>query len=290
MERIKKLGIMFAALLVVSGICLIFEACQNDDILTLKEAGIKLTESEKFLYNLDDNLTNFMDASLFYTGANNSRFHDFPGTQDSLYIGFPKDSIPTGKDPDPGNMGYHGPVMTPAELIALIHNTGCTIKREKTSDDDELLLLSDEECTEALSPVIMECKHYLCAKGFTLNDIDDMLEENNATESDLVPFVLALAEREENQEEFTLSLNSTFNPLSLLSVSAYALDQEDMEKAFGCALQVIGIDILRDLSTIPPSKWTKALLKKVFKKTITRMVGPAGAVLAVIEFSICMGR
>ncbi len=104
------------------------------------------------------------------------------------------------------------------------------------------------------------------------NDIQEMLIENGAPETDLVPFVLACAEYEQNQ----LNVNSTSLTRSI-----------DWPRVGECAIKAIGLDIFYGLNQSTLSTWGVPAMKKAFKSIAKKLLGPIGAIIAVGEFVAC---
>ena len=56
--------------------------------------------------------------------------------------------------------------------------------------------LSGYEIKKSLNPMVISSKNYLKAKGFTEDEIDNLLKENNLTEYNLIEIVIGLTECE----------------------------------------------------------------------------------------------
>ncbi|MDR0436962.1 MAG: hypothetical protein LBH22_01525, partial [Bacteroidales bacterium] len=100
------------------------------------------------------------------------------------------------------------------------------------------------EAEKSLDPVIIEAKKYLYSKGFTVQEIQEMIAIEGATEYDLIPLVIFLQETEFPQNE---------NPF------------------FQCAAVVIGADVIGVPS---PSK---TAIKQTFSASVSKASGPVAA-------------
>jgi hypothetical protein len=68
---------------------------------------------------------------------------------------------------------------------------------------------------------------------------------------------------------------------SLVATPAYAQPGD-------CAMKSLGADFLFGVSGSSLKTWGKAAIKKAFKSVAKKMLGPIGALIAVVEFSYCM--
>ena len=87
-----------------------------------------------------------------------------------------------------------------------MHETNAILQYETTpTNEDYQINLPIETITNSLNPLVLESKQYLYTKGFSEQDIQQMIAEENAEEVDLIPFVMALTQTESNQ---TVAANS----------------------------------------------------------------------------------
>lgn len=166
-------------------------------------------------------------------------------------------------------------IETPQQILEFTRITGAELSLIKSEASNDSLLLSEEKCWEAITPTILNCKNYLYGKGFTENEIQVMLKENNVDESSLIPFVLSLAEEEERQ------LNNSVDNVDIYTRSV------DWNLAGKCAIHALGFDAMAGLAQSSAKTWSKAVLKRVFKTVASKMLGPVGAAIALIDFSLC---
>lgn len=167
-----------------------------------------------------------------------------------------------------------------AELV-LYDNTSKYMYKEGT---DIAVEISENKTRNALKPLLQESKKFLYERGFSEEEIQTMLKEENADESDLIPLVLVISEDEYNQSLTAHRYSVTNN---FLAVSCFA-GGISMKVALDCAIKAIGADILYALSSSGTKIWSKYSIKKAFKVVAKRCLGPIGVAIAVVEFSVCL--
>lgn len=165
-----------------------------------------------------------------------------------------------------------GQLMTAEQIFIAARETCAKLTLTDNGNNSPSVEVSEEACKEALAPLIEDSKKYLYGKGFTEAEIQEMLKENDADESELVPFVLALTE----EEETNLSLENMTRCTDL-----------DWAKIGRCALEAIGADIFAGLDKSLLKTWNKKLITKAFKTVAKRVCGPVGVAIMVVEFTIC---
>lgn len=147
-----------------------------------------------------------------------------------------------------------------------------------------IIEIPSQPISDALNPAIQEAKNYLISSyGFSNQEINEMIEDENGKEEDLVPLVMAMTNAENSNNGIV------FNYMSIFGESVYA---QDWEQIGNCAMVAIGADVLYALATVNPaqgSKWKKKAIKKAFGAVAKRMLGPIGVAIAVVSFAMCMG-
>lgn len=165
------------------------------------------------------------------------------------------------------------------DLANLIEYTDAIIQDEPNGNSINYpIVVPIEKVAESLNPLVIESKEYLYSKGFSENAIQQMLTENNGTELDLIPFVIALTEIEKNQSTFAT------NNLNLFIGSTYA-----MNEYVKCAMVAIGADVLWALGGSQASAWSMTMMTKAFGAVAKRFLGPIGVAIAVVSFGLCIG-
>lgn len=168
-----------------------------------------------------------------------------------LFIDFPEDATAEERD--------LSRIATLGDLLKLTETVGVMVSIERNELTSDSLCFSDEEAREKLAPSVQKSKEYLYSYGFTDDSIQQMLDENDADETALVPFVLACIEQEQNE----LTAYS-YKPLGLsslfaLNANAYTVD---WDKASDCAIQALGIDIFWAIGPSTLKTWGVAAMKK----------------------------
>jgi len=147
---------------------------------------------------------------------------------------------------------------------------------------EDVILISEAKTSASLASMVIQSKQYLYSLGMTDDDIQQMLQEENADESTLVPFTLALIEHD-NSCYYAQVRNDHF---SLIPCAYAAVDWKQVGQ---CSLHAIGADIFFGLGTSLTKTWTKAAIKKAFKVAAEKIVGPVGVAITVVDFALCMG-
>jgi hypothetical protein len=142
---------------------------------------------------------------------------------------------------------------------------------------------------QELDPVVQEARNYLYSKGFTNNEIDDMVIDEDGQEEDLIALAAVMTSLEDGQN----STSSNFRITNLFFNSAYAqsnVPEITPAEVGTCAMIAIGADVLWALGGSSASSWTKKAMKKAFGAVAKRMLGPIGVAIAVVTFGICLAK
>ncbi|MFT3903486.1 MAG: hypothetical protein QM727_09945 [Niabella sp.] len=168
------------------------------------------------------------------------------------------------------------------QLASLIDENGALLQYDPTSTNSNYQLnLPIETITNSLNPLIQESKQYLYSRGFTEQDIQQMLNEENALETDLIPLVMIITQAENGQ-------SVARNYLNLFPINT-ASAKVDWSEVGRCAIHAIGVDILFSLGASGATVWSTMAIKTAFKTVAKRMLGPIGVAIAVVDFGFCMG-
>lgn len=267
MEQVKKtMDLCSLAVLAICTICIFAVSCQEET-----EAPPSLNESQTaatFISSLDDNVDSFMNTDIVITEStltpSSTRSQSVTATR-KLYVDLSDIDTPVVLDT----------IKTPKQIMNLVKTTGAEISLKDDGTYTHTLTISEEESLTALNPLILDSKKYLYGKGFTEAEIQTMLKENHVDESALVPFVLSLTEEEEYQQ------------YNIVNNELYITRSVDWNRAGRCAVRALGFDALAGLAQSTAKTWSKAVLKTVFKTVASKMVGPVGVAIAVIDFSLC---
>ena len=188
-------------------------------------------------------------------------------------------------------------IKTCEDIIRLCHETAAEISLNDSINADCSFELSEEKAEETISPLISASRSFLYDRGFSDKEIDEMLKENGAEESDLTFLVLYVAKQELISSQFSSTSNVRKAPqlLDLFVTPAYAdIDgiseqQKDLIKgSLQCATRAIGIDFMWAAGTSVCKRWTKQAIIACFKAIAPKLCGPVGAVIAIGSFTKCM--
>lgn len=166
-------------------------------------------------------------------------------------------------------------------LVELIHEADAIIQYEPTAtNSDYQINVPIETIVTALNPLVQESKQYLYSKGFTELEIQQMIAEESAEETDLIPFVMALTQVENSQPVARNYLNFFVN-----SANARAITWSD---AGACAVAALLGDFAGFAYGSTASVWSISAMKTAFKSIAKKALGPVGVAIAVAEFGICL--
>ncbi|MGZ5191979.1 MAG: hypothetical protein ACXWCZ_13300, partial [Flavisolibacter sp.] len=194
---------------------------------------------------------------------------------ETIYMEYPVDT-----DNETRNLIYS--TTSIQELSDLVGHTDAIIQYDPTSTNSDYQLdVPIENVVNSLNPLVDEAKQYLYAKGFTGQDIQDMLIEENGKEEDLIPFVMSLT-----QAENSPAVARNYSDFFINSAHA-RLDANDYVR---CGMIAIGADVLWALGTSNASTWTVGAMKKAFGAVAKKMLGPIGVAIAVVSFGICIAE
>ncbi|AXG68194.1 hypothetical protein KORDIASMS9_00384 [Kordia sp. SMS9] len=136
---------------------------------------------------------------------------------------------------------------------------------------------------DAMIPAIVEAKNYFYSKGFSDNEITEILDGEE--EYNLVPLVTALIA----QEDITNS-NVSIDYMHLFGFSVYAQDSESVSgRMYDCLMRSLGVTALQEaMQQGLKSTAGKRALKKAIRKIAAKTLSWIGAAWAVFEFVSCM--
>lgn len=243
---------------------LIVQSCQREQY----ENNDITKASEKFKASIQTNKSKV--GSIMLGGSVTGRPDP---SRESIYVDFPGD---IGSE----TTNLYSQTNSIQGLSNLIDNTNAIIQYSPTkTNSDYEINVSVEAVKNSLAPLIADAKNYLYTKGFTNQEIDDMISLHNGTEEDLIPYVMSLTHLEEGGS-FAQNLTIPFVN------NVYAkLDANDYLRCAGVA---IGADVLWSLGASSAATWGKAAMVKAFGAVAKRLLGPIGVAIAVVSFGVCL--
>ena len=272
----KGMFLLFSINLLIVSFVFVFDSCKkynsaNSHNGIFKNRFLKAIELNKINIGSIPFIVNTgIHTSIFgTTQQSGSQIND----NETIYLNFPISSNLNSQ-----NLLYN--ITSIQELSYLINSSNTVVQYEPNATNfNNQLQVPIELIVSSLSPLIIESKEYLNNKGFSDQEIRNMLEEENGKDEDLILFVMSLIQAETNSP-----ISYNLNPLFINAVYA-KLDANDYIR---CAVISIGADVLWSLGTSNSSKWTKVAMKKAFGIVAKKMLGPIGVGIAVVSFSICL--
>lgn len=270
----KGLLAIFIINLLVIGCVFLFDSCRKAIALTDENTQI----NNKFLNAIAVNREAI--ASISVKKLNNGQLNS--GGTESLSTEEDLESVYL--DPPPG-----APPAT-LDLIQNIHSiqdiahalsqANVTVQYSPTPTNSNYNLnISISEVNAALTPLVQESKEFLYARGLTESDIQQMIAEENALETDLIPLVTTIIQDENN-------MFASRNYLDMFMInSAQALDWAQVGH---CALHALGMDVIFSIGSSGLNTWSVWRIKAAFKKVAQRFLGPVGVAIAVADFGFCL--
>lgn len=264
---------LFLLVMCFSFVAILTNSCQNDD-------GKELNISKEIISNLGRESKQMMAKEFVVRQTKkNARRVTNPNAQltKTIYVDFPENT-PSYE------IEKVSELKSLNDMMLLAHQTAAEFHIEKSDLTRDSISVSENEVKEALSPMIIESRNYLYSKGFTKQDIDDMLKENNADEAVLISFVLTLVEREQLENKLAIIKN---NSSSFFFATPAKAAEVDWGKAGNCALHALGFDIFCGLSQSTLKTWGVTAMKRAFATVAKKIVGPIGVVIFVGDFTWC---
>lgn len=244
-----------------------------------KESTQVTPEAENFLSFYEKNYQSITTESLKQSGKTRSAVTQKNDDCITLYVNYPEDTSDPIK-----NLSF---LVSSAQDISALHRlTAAEFTTTNTNNSVYTIQLSKEEVKKTLDPMVEKSKEYLIAKGFTSEEIQQMLLENKADESDLVTLVLLMTNEEckQKQDAEIAKEQSNYNFFATpCRANVYSA-------AFDCGIEAVGLDIFSGLTQSAAKTWSKAIIKRVFKDVAEKALGPVGVVIAVADFGWCMHK
>jgi len=166
------------------------------------------------------------------------------------------------------------------DLANLIDNHNAILQYEPTETNSNYQVnLPLDAIEESLNPLVQQSKEFLYTKGFTEQDIQQMIQQENGSETDLIPLVMTITQAENGN---LVANNFNFLPINY----AYSYTWSEVGH---CGMHALGVDLLFSLGSSSATVWSMAAIKSAFKTVAKRMLGPIGVAIAVVDFGLCMG-
>lgn len=283
MEKATKLTVFLTLTVLLSLFSSIIMSCNDDEnIPNTSEA------TNEFNATFKESLASILSCPI-YTNKTNSRIWTpgLPkvGNGDSIpnFPGYTPIFISTDVDSNRFEVSHINTLLQLEKEAELI---GAEISLKLQADSCYVVYMSDDEAYETIDPLIGKAKEYLYSHNFTEDEIQQMLLENDAEESELVPFVMSCIEQEYNATTYSQNGNSFFN---VMQFSAYASSHPEIKQIIRCSIKAVGFDVFAEMGESMVNKViSKSLIKKAFKLAVKRVLGPVAVVFVAYEFADCM--
>lgn len=278
----KLLKGMFALLTLnlIMALCVfVFNSCKKAEY---EQSDAKLA-NEKFKVALKNNIKSVGSVS-FSKLTEQGVFSHLVASNTEQYLNYQSVfiSMPSDIDAQTSNLVYS--TTSIQQLANLVQISDLNIQYQPfTNSADYQINVPVEAVINSLQPMISESKQYLHAKGFTEQDIQEMLIQEQGIETDLIPFVMEL-NRLESQEAVALNKYPNY---FITSSNARPLTSNDFIR---CGIVAIGADFLYGLGGSTAKTWTVSAMKKAFGAVAKRMMGPIGVAITLVSFGVCIGE
>lgn len=282
MKRSKALLFLLVLPLIACVAIAVLESCQQDDNYAVK-SELSTIPSECFS-SFVKGFANMSKQKISYFTKNGTiRRSSAVNVNDriDIAVNFPPNTQQSYIDRLPK-------IETIEDMARLSHECAADFALAGEGSDGYVIAISREALYGSLEGMIAQSKDYLKSKGMTEEDIQEMLDENDADETSLIVFAwgLSIIELEQTVDN---SENGQFSFSSLIPCTkAYA--GYTQYPVLNCAIEAIGMDILLQLGKSNATKLTVPVIKKLFKTVLPKIVGTAGLAIMAVEFTICMNR
>lgn len=284
MIRFKtKRAYVLMALMVMSVGALLIESCRSDG----SDLNLSQKESEEYLGTVGELIPGAMRHKITMVST---RSGDTISGGVWVYFDRPGDS-PNTPTPDPGIGGGGGntggdPTMPLPQTMEELYEMAASFDTDLSLDQDgtynDSIMISESEAHAALSDLIRVSKNYLVAKGLSMTEINEAIEESGVCEDCLIPVCLQLAGYDAQSQplpDITTQLLNCLNPPLFAAPS--------WDRALHCAINTLGLDILKALS-MPYDKISKQLIIRAVKLVGKRTLGVVGVVWFMYEYMDCL--
>lgn len=285
MRKIFKAIILLVALPFFGTVMYSLFSCKNDSDTEIRNTG------KEYLLGLRGELSHFFDSDVSFSSIESST-HTTRGVSISdtvkLVAVLPGNTLFT-------NDFFKDREVQVREIANLVKELDAKLYMEGKDAEDTIhvplqyqkvtINVSEAKVIASLKELTSSSREFLNERGMSESDIEEMLHEENADETALVPLTLAMAEAEENSSNTNYS-HADITPFGFFVAPAFA--EVTTSGVFNCAMNALGADILLSLGQSSAKKWSKAVIKRVFKSVAYKAIGPVGATIAIIEFGLCI--
>ncbi|MBQ9230033.1 MAG: hypothetical protein IJ190_02520 [Prevotella sp.] len=281
MKKVKALLFVLTLPLITCVLVAVLESCQQDENFAVKSKPSNAPSDcfNSFVKGISDVSKQKIS---YFTHSGNIRRSSSVNTNDriDIAVNFPPNTQQSYID-------RLSEIETIEDMARLSHECAADYELAGEGTEGYVVAISQEALYGSLEEMIAQSKEYLKSKGMTDDDIQEMLDENDADESSLVVFAwgLSIVECEETNAESENSGLTSFIPCTRVKASGLS---PTARQVIGCAVSAIGLDIINYFQQSATKKWTAAIIKRMFKAYLPKVMGPAGTALIIVEFTRCM--
>lgn len=183
----------------------------------------------------------------------------------------------------------YGEINTMGELVELKQNTDAKIFIDSLCENADIeLSVCEEKIKEELSPLLSQSCAFLVKRGFSHEEIEQMLLDNDADKYSLITLVMGVSSAE--CENDTICATRGIGSTSSQDGGSIEFANPNLcsNKYLSCAIQAIGFDFINSGGFSGGKIWRKAAIKTAFKSIAKRALGPVGVAVTIVEFGICL--
>lgn len=240
------------------------------------------TLGRQAISSLNTNIGELFTKSIFANNSNTRANVSMTKEGDKyINISFPGDTKPTVRD-------LYNYVYNFNDLCALHDLTAAELYVSPKPKSEYSIAVSSSKINEILSPMVKESINFLKSLDFSDTEIENMLQENNADKTALIPLVLLISE--DMTDSYAFKSHKMSSILDIFATKAYADNSINWNVVESCAIEAIGADVFMCAGQSTAKYWTKAVIKKTFKTIAKKALGPVGVCIAVAEFSYCLHK
>lgn len=283
MDKQTNKMILYCIILVIALIgCTNIESNQGGEVVK--------DETRNFFKALTLNVPAIASTQLIPTGktrASNAKDSINTSNYVTLHADFPEDATEIQKK----LLKYVRTVQDVSDFHRITAADFSIVPNMQSGEND--IIVSTVEIKNVLNPMLGVSRGYLLEQDITEEELNQIIAETGASDEDVILVAMILGNQDIQRAELQVSKNErqTFN---FLATPCYAKDnfakQSNLKVIFDCALEAIGADIFTNVVAFANAKWSKVVIKKIFKIVAKRALGPVGVGIAVAEFGWCIYR
>lgn len=273
--------ILFLSTLLLSCMAIMnLTSCSNNEADVTTEVPSQSTDSNQS--KMLNQVSNFLKADIIYDGT---------GARSTVEIAQPNVGITQSRgaiyieltEDTPMARSAIATAKTMDDVVAICDKYDAFLSLTKNEFTSDSIVISTEKASEALVPIVNSGVEMLHGYGFSDEEIDNMILENNATREDIAALYMVTTAIEDMMTKLDYTV---FNPDEPVRP-----DDPRMSRVAHCLMEAVFIDLG---TCVDGATWGafrnlgKKAISKMFVKVASRFLGPVGLALAGAEFAFCM--